>query len=144
MYIKGFTMITVTRKVEFSSAHRLFNPDWDEAKNREVFGKCSNPHGHGHNYVLKVTVTGPLDEESGMIVNVSTLGSMLQREVVDVLDHRNMNTDVGFLKGVITTMENIAGKLAERLGPSLEDVGLRLVRIELSESRKNSVTLELS
>jgi 6-pyruvoyltetrahydropterin/6-carboxytetrahydropterin synthase len=137
-------MIAVTRKVEFSAAHRLFNPDWDDATNREVFGKCSNPHGHGHNYVLNVSVTGPLDEESGMIVNVSTLGSLLQREVVDTLDHRNLNTDVDFLKGVITTMENIAVKLAERLKPPLEDLGLRLVRLELSESTKNSVTLELS
>jgi 6-pyruvoyltetrahydropterin/6-carboxytetrahydropterin synthase len=79
-----------------------------------------------------------------MIVNVSTLGSILQREVVDALDHRNLNTDVEFLTGVITTMENIAVKLAERLGPPLEEMGLRLIRLELSESRKNSVTLELS
>jgi len=137
-------MITVTRKVEFCAAHRLYNHDWDDAKNREVFGKCSNLHGHGHNYVLNVSVSGSLDEESGMIVNVSTLGAVLKREVVDTLDHRNLNTDVDFLSGVITTMENIVGKLAERLVPALEVMGLTLVKLELSESNKNSVTLELS
>ena len=137
-------MITVTRKVEFCAAHRLYNPAWDDAKNREVFGKCSNLHGHGHNYIVNVSVSGPLDEESGMIVNVSTLGSVLKREVVDTLDHRNLNTDVDFLSGVITTMENIVGKLAERLVPALEVMGLTLVKLELSESNKNSVTLELS
>jgi 6-pyruvoyltetrahydropterin/6-carboxytetrahydropterin synthase len=137
-------MITVTLKVEFCAAHRLYNPAWDDAKNREVFGKCSNPHGHGHNYVMRVSVSGPLDEESGMIVNVSTLGAALKREVVDTLDHRNLNTDVDFLSGVITTMENIAMKLAERLVPTLKAMGLTLVRLELSESNTNSVTLELA
>lgn len=137
-------MITVTRKVEFCAAHRLYNPAWDDAKNKEVFGKCSNLHGHGHNYILNVSVSGPLDEESGMIVNVSTLGALLKREVVDTLDHRNLNTDVDFLAGVITTMENIAVKLAERLVQPLSVMGLQLVRLELSESNKNSVTLELT
>ena len=137
-------MITVTRKVEFCSAHRLYNPDWDDAKNKEVFGKCSNLYGHGHNYVLNVSVTGTLDGQSGMIVNVSTLGSLLKREVVDTLDHRNLNTDVEYLAGVITTMENIAVKIAERLVQPLGTMGLTLIKIELSESNKNSVTLELS
>ena len=136
-------MITVTRKVEFCAAHRLYNPAWNDAQNREVFGKCSNPHGHGHNYVLNVSVTGLLEEESGMIVNVSILGAVLQREVVDRLDHRNLNTDVDFLSGVISTMENIVGKLAERLKSALDKMGLTLVKLELSESNKNSVTLEL-
>ena len=133
-------MLTVTRTVEFCAAHRLYNPDWDDARNREVFGKCSNPGGHGHNYSVTVTVTGPLDQESGMIVNVATLAGILKREVVEQLDHRNLNTDVDFLVGEITTMENIALKLAQRLKPTVAALGLSLIRLELAESDKNSVT----
>lgn len=137
-------MITVTRTIEFSAAHRLYHPGWDETKNREVFGKCSNPGGHGHNYSLAVTVTGPLDRESGMVVNVAILAAILKREVHDRLDHCDLNSDVDFLFGEITTMETIAVKLAERLDSPVTELGLKLVRLELAESDKNSVTLELA
>ncbi len=137
-------MLTITRTVHFCAAHRLFNPSWPDERNRKVYGRCSNPGGHGHNYTLAVSVTGRLDDETGMVVNVTELGEVLRREVVERLDHRNLNTDVPFLKNVVPTMENIVAKLAARLESPLGGLGVRLVKLELSESDKNRVTLEFT
>jgi 6-pyruvoyltetrahydropterin/6-carboxytetrahydropterin synthase len=134
---------TLTRTVHFSAAHRLYNPAWSAARNTEVYGRCARPGGHGHNYTLRVTVTGTLDEATGMVMNVTDLGALLRREVVAQLDHRNLNTDVPFLEGVVTTMENIAARLAERLAGPLAEMGVRLSALELAESERNSVRLEI-
>lgn len=136
-------MLTVTRTIHFCAAHRLYNKNWSEEKNREIFGKCSNKGGHGHNYTLKVTVTGKLDEESGMIVNVTELRDILKGEIFDKLDHKNLNKELEFLDGKISTMENIILKIAEILKTPLKNAGVKLVKLELNESDKNSVTLEL-
>jgi 6-pyruvoyltetrahydropterin/6-carboxytetrahydropterin synthase len=134
---------SVTRTVRFSAAHRLHNPDWSDERNRAVYGRCANPGGHGHNYALRVTVTGPLDPESGMVLNVTDLRDVLRAEVVERMDHRNLNTDVPYLEGAVTTMENIAMRIAEQLAEPLKRMGVRLSRLELAESDRNSVTLEL-
>jgi 6-pyruvoyltetrahydropterin/6-carboxytetrahydropterin synthase len=133
-------MITVSRTVRFCAAHRLCNPAWSPAENRRVYGRCSNPGGHGHNYTLTVTVCGPHDPATGMVVNVSALGAVLEREVVAHLDHRDLNHDVDFLAGTITTMENLAAILAARLGPPLAALGVKLTALELAESDYNRVT----
>jgi 6-pyruvoyltetrahydropterin/6-carboxytetrahydropterin synthase len=136
-------MLTVSRTVTFSAAHRLFNPAWSRARNQRVYGRCSNECGHGHNYTLTITVSGPFDAESGMVVNVTVLGEILKREVVDKLDHCNLNTDVPFLKGVIPTMENLVLHIADEFTEPLAAVGIKLVRLDLAESETNRVTLEI-
>lgn len=136
-------MLTVTRTIHFCAAHRLYNDSWDESQNRDVFGKCSNEGGHGHNYTLKISVTGPLNKESGMVVNVTELRDILQREIFDKLDHRDLDREVDFLKGKVSTMENLVVKIAENLKNPLNNLGVKLVKLELNESDKNSVTLEL-
>ena len=135
------TLMTVSRTVEFCAAHRLCNPAWSAAENARVYGRCSNPGGHGHNYELSISVSGPKDPASGMIVNVTALRDVLQAEVVEQLDHRNLNTDVAFLAGVITTMENLAEHIAARLKPRLQALGVRLVALTLAESDHNQVTV---
>ncbi len=136
-------MLTVTRTIHFCAAHRLYNDSWDESKNRDVFGKCSNEGGHGHNYTLKISVTGPLNKDSGMVVNVTELRDILQQEIFDKLDHRDLDREVDFLKGMVSTMENLVVKIAENLEKPLSNLGVKLVKLELNESDKNSVTLEL-
>lgn len=135
-------LLTVSRSVRFSAAHRLFNPAWSTEENTRVYGRCSNEGGHGHNYSLTVSVAGPIDPANGMVVNVTLLRDVLQRMVVDQLDHRNLNTDVPFLAGIVPTMENIVAKLAALLSPELERLGVALRRIDLAESESNSVTLD--
>ncbi len=134
-------MLTVTRTVEFCAAHRLFNPEWPDEKNLEVYGRCSNPGGHGHNYTLKVSVTGNYDKESGMVINVTKLRDILQKEVVKKFDHKNLN-DIDDFKNTVTTMEVIALTISGNLRKPFSEAGIKLVKLELSESDKNTVTLE--
>ncbi|MCX7846429.1 MAG: 6-carboxytetrahydropterin synthase [bacterium] len=134
---------SLTRSIRFCAAHRLFNPAWSDEENFRVFGKCSLPGGHGHTYLLTVTVSGPLDPHSGMIINVATLRDILRREVFDLLDHRDLNHDVPFLQGLVPTMENIAQKLAERLQPVFAAHQLTLTRLSLAESDHHYVTIDL-
>lgn len=124
----------LTRRVRFSAAHRYYRPEWDEAKNREVFGLCSNPHGHGHNYVLDVTVRGEPDPMTGFCVDLDALDRVLRREVVDVLDHRHINHAVPeFAEGrAIPTSENLLRYLWPRIEAALADAA-RLVRLRLAE-----------
>ena len=98
--------VSVTRRATFAAAHILCRDDWDDEKNREVFGACVTDHGH--NYVIEVTVSGPLDPGTGMVVNLKHVDSVLRREFIDEVDHRHLNRDVDFLRGVIPTAENVA------------------------------------
>lgn len=129
--------ITVSRLFRFSAAHRLFKEGLSAEENEKAFGKCSKVHGH--DYVMKVTVRS--EGEGDMVVNVSTLGEVVEKEVISLIDHRNLNTDVPFLSGVLPTMENIARKIAERLEEPLKGIGAELYELTLAESEKNSVTL---
>lgn len=135
--------LTLTRSVRFCAAHRLVNPTWSAEENERVYGKCSRPGGHGHNYTVTVTVSGPFDPQSGMIINVAILRDILEREVVAQLDHRDLNHDVPFLRGVIPTMENIAVALAQRLQPVLAAHRIALTRLTLAESDHHYVTVDL-
>ncbi|HIE80842.1 MAG TPA: 6-carboxytetrahydropterin synthase, partial [Nitrospinaceae bacterium] len=101
-------MIYITRRLEFCASHRLFNPAFSDEKNAATFGLCNNPNGHGHNYVLEVTVKGEVDPETGMVLDLKTLKKLINEEIVDKVDHKNLNVDVEFLKNVIPTAENIA------------------------------------
>ncbi len=100
--------VTVKRRAYFNAAHRLYRPDWSDEKNSEVFGKCNNPNWHGHNYVLFVELTGDIDSETGYVVDLKWLSSLIKHEVIEKLDHKNLNLDVPELGGVNPTAENIA------------------------------------
>jgi 6-pyruvoyltetrahydropterin/6-carboxytetrahydropterin synthase len=126
------TMIRITRKVEFSAAHFYHNPDLSPEENRRVFGKCNNPHGHGHNYTLEVTIAGEPDPDTGMVLDLKELKDILQREVVDRMDHRHLNYEVPDLAGKIPTCENIAGVIWKLLAPKITKG--RLDRVRLYES----------
>ncbi len=128
---------TVVKRMTFAAGHRLFNPSFSDDKNSEVFGACSNPGGHGHNYTLEVHVSGPLKGETGMVIDLKQLKCIIEEEIISKVDHRNLNTDVEFLAGVIPTTENLATKIFEILDLRLGD-GL-LSKIVVWESENNRV-----
>ncbi len=128
------TTVRITRRATFAAAHVLCRPDWSEARNQEVFGLCSSDHGH--NYVVEVTVAGPVDPETGMVANLKDVDRVLRREFIDLVDHKHLNRDVECLRGVVPTAENIAIAAFTVLSPHF---GLaRLVRLRLTESENNS------
>ncbi|MBI4576566.1 MAG: 6-carboxytetrahydropterin synthase [Planctomycetes bacterium] len=130
-------MFYLTRSVEFCAGHRLHNPALSDQENRETYGPCNNPHGHGHNYVLEVTVRGEADPRTGMVMDLKGLKQVIHEEAVDRIDHRNLNEDVEGLRGVIPTTENLArwiwGRVAGRLPAGA------LYRVRLYESPRNVV-----
>ena len=131
--------LLVTRLVEFSAAHRLYRDDWSEAKNREVFGACSNPFGHGHNYALEVSISGELDPETGMVVHFQRLKSLLHELVEAPLDHRHLNHDVPFMAGKLPTSENLLVTLWERLEAATAQEKWKLYRLRLKSNGRNWV-----
>ena len=122
-------MIYLTRREHFSSSHRLFNPKFSDEKNIEVYGKCAWPNGHGHNYELEVTVSGEPDPETGMILDLKQLADIMDVEIVEKVDHRHLNHDVDFLRGVIPTAENLATVFWNILRPKIAPGTLHSVRV---------------
>lgn len=133
----GERMVYVTRRAGFSASHRLHNEAWTAAKNAEVFGKCNNPNGHGHNYDIEVTIAGEVPPESGMVMDLKKLGELVEREIIDRVDHKNLNMDVDFLRGVIPTAENMAVAFWKILAPKITEG--RLYSIRLYETVHNMV-----
>jgi len=130
-------MIFITRKIEFSAGHRLFNPNFSDEQNKATFGLCNNPNGHGHNYVLEVTLSGEVCNDTGMVFDLKELKKLTQREIIDKVDHKNLNVDVDYLKSIIPTAENLAIKFWEILEPKITKG--RLHEIKLYESERNYV-----
>lgn len=126
--------VRITRRATFAAAHVLCRPEWSDEKNREVFGACASDHGH--NYVVEVTVGGPLDPDTGMVVNLKQVDAVLRREFIDAVDHRHLNKDVDFLRNVVPTAENIALAAFNRLEPHF--MPARLIKLRLVESENNS------
>lgn len=122
-------MVYLTRKAEFSASHVYHNPAFSAEENRRIFGKCNNPHGHGHNYTLEVTVKGEVDARSGFVVDLKELKDILNREVLDALDHRFLNKEVPEFAKQIPTTENIAIAVWQRLEPKLQRTKLHRVRV---------------
>jgi 6-pyruvoyltetrahydropterin/6-carboxytetrahydropterin synthase len=122
-------MVYLTRKIEFSASHRYHNPSFSEEENRRVFGKCNNPHGHGHNYTLEVTVAGEPDPATGMVLDLKDLKEILEREVMQRMDHRHLNYEVPELKDQIPTCENIARVIWNLLDPKITQGKLHRVRL---------------
>jgi 6-pyruvoyltetrahydropterin/6-carboxytetrahydropterin synthase len=127
----------VTARLTFSAAHRLHNPKFDAEWNRRTYDKCDNPAGHGHNYVMQVSVKGKIDPETGMVIDLKRLKEIMRERVIDRVDHKNLNEDVGFLKGTIPTAENLVRSFWQQLAPAI-DHGV-LFEISLQETEKNSV-----
>ncbi len=128
------TNVSITRRATFAAAHFLCRQEWSEERNREAFGACVSDHGH--NYVVEVTVAGPVDTETGMVVNLKQVDSILRREFIDAVDHRHLNRDVDFLNGIIPTAENIAQAAFHRLAPHFRPA--RLIRLRVVESENNA------
>ena len=121
--------VFITRQAHFNSAHRLVNPTKSQAWNTAQYGLCTNPHWHGHNYVLEVTVRGQPDPETGYIVDLGELKRILHLAVVDQCDHRNLNTDVDFLRGVIPSTENLVIAFWQQIEPHITAGRLHCVRL---------------
>jgi 6-pyruvoyltetrahydropterin/6-carboxytetrahydropterin synthase len=119
--------VLVGRRESFNAAHQLCNPDLSDAENRRLFGKCANLHGH--NYILEVVVAGEIDQATGYILDLKSLSDLIARRIIRDVDHRNLNTDVPWLKGRVPTAENLAQAFWERLLPELPDGLLRSVRV---------------
>ena len=135
-------MIYIVRKEHFNAAHKLYNPKWSKDKNMIEFGACSNENWHGHNYEIEVTVKGKINPESGMLVNLKDLSKIMKEEIIDKVDHKNLNLDVPFLEGIITTTENVTMKFWEILDikiKSLDNSECRLHKIRVYETPRNFV-----
>ena len=130
-------MIYLTRRAHFCAAHRLFRPELSDAQNLDLFGKCATPGGHGHNYTIEVTVAGRPDPATGMVVDLKKIKKVLHEEIVDRWDHRDLNTAVPALQGVIPTAENLAIAIWNILDGKI--AGARLHRVRLFETDNNYV-----
>jgi len=129
--------IHVTRRERFNAAHKLWNPAWTKEKNIEVFGKCANENWHGHNYEVFVTVKGPLDEETGYVVDLKVLSDIIKRKVVDKLDHKNLNLDVDFLQGKMCSTEVLNIAIWEQLEADIAALGCELHCVKVCETENN-------
>lgn len=127
--------LTLNRRYSFAASHRLHSPELSEDENRLVYGKCNNPFGHGHNYVVEVGVSGPVDGETGMIANLSDLDGFVQREVLDEFDHTYINEQIAEFKSVVPTTENVCREIFRRLE---KFPGAMLERVRIEETGRNS------
>jgi 6-pyruvoyltetrahydropterin/6-carboxytetrahydropterin synthase len=133
-------LIFVTRKSHFNAAHRLHNPSKSDQWNSDTFGKCNYPNWHGHNYVLEVTVVGETDPDSGYLIDLGTLQLIVDTHVIEPCDHRNLNMDVPFLKGIIPSSENLVKAFYQQLKEPIEQAcapGGKLFSVKLYETERN-------
>ncbi|MFM1893967.1 MAG: 6-carboxytetrahydropterin synthase [Flavobacteriales bacterium] len=131
--------VFITRRETFNAAHKLWQPEWSAEKNQEVFGRCANENWHGHNFTLYVTVSGNPDPLTGFVMNLKTLSEIVKREIIDKLDHKNLNLDVPFLSGILASTENIIIAIWEILDPIVEKHGATLAKLKLVETENNFV-----
>ena len=131
--------IYITRRETFNGAHKLWQEEWSEEKNWEVFGKCSNKNWHGHNFQLFVTVKGVPDENTGFVMNLKTLSQILKEKVIEPLDHKNLNLDVPFFKGKMASTENLAITIWDEIYDIIAKNGGELAKIKLVETENNYV-----
>jgi 6-pyruvoyltetrahydropterin/6-carboxytetrahydropterin synthase len=132
-------MIYITRKEHFNAAHKLYNPKWDEAKNIEIFGPCANANWHGHNFDLFITVKGVPDEDTGFVINFKALGKLVKHEILDKVDHKNLNLDVPFLSGKLPSCETIIVEFWRILAPEIKKIApqAKLHSLKLYETSNN-------
>lgn len=131
-------IVTVSRKAHFNAAHRLYRKEWSDEKNEQVFGKCSNPNFHGHNYELIVSVTGKINKETGFVIDMKILKDIIKEEVEDAFDHKNLNIEIEEFKNLNPTAENIVIVIYNKLRPRLDS--LLDLEVVLYETPRNFVT----
>ena len=132
-------MVYITRREQFSAAHKLYREDWSTEKNYEVFGKCANPNWHGHNYQLWVTVKGEQDKDTSFVVNLTDVSNIVREKVILKLDHKNVNIDVDFMKGKLATTENLAVEIWKQIEAQIKKLGCELYCIKIQETENNYV-----
>lgn len=134
-------MLFVTRRYRFAASHRLHSPSLSEEENRSLYGKCNNPFGHGHNYVVEVSARGPIDAASGHAVDTSRLDALVRREVLDAFEHRNLNTEVEAFRHVVPTSENLGievfRRLRENWSSAFPGEWPRLDKVRIEETARN-------
>lgn len=133
-------IVTVTRRLRFNAAHRVHNPALSDEDNTRLFGKCNNPNWHGHNYVLEVSVRGPVNETTGYVIDLGQLRDVVERVVINQTDHRNFNIDVPYMAGINPTTENVVVQMWRVLFPAVAPA--RLIRLRLWETENNYVDYE--
>ncbi len=133
------SLVHITRRERFSAAHKLSRPDWTEEQNARVFGKCANPNWHGHNYELWVTVKGVPDPGTGFVMDLSVLSSIIKERVIDLVDHKNIDLDVAFMKGRYSSTENLAIGIWQQIEAPLREQGAQLHCVKLKETENNHV-----
>jgi 6-pyruvoyltetrahydropterin/6-carboxytetrahydropterin synthase len=131
--------VYITRREHFNAAHKLWREEWSEEQNYSVFGKCSNKNWHGHNYTIFVTVKGVPSAETGFVIDLKDLSRIIRQEVIEPLDHKNLNLDVPFLEGIMASTENIAICIWEQIEKKITLAGGQLCRIRLEETENNFV-----
>jgi 6-pyruvoyltetrahydropterin/6-carboxytetrahydropterin synthase len=127
-------IVYITRRERFNAAHKLYNPKWTEEENEAFFGKCSNKYYHGHNFELLVTIKGAANPETGMVMDLKRMKHIIRNLVTEKLDHRNLNEDVDFLKGMMPSIENIVVKIWEILEPHIENGKLHCIKLIETEN----------
>ena len=130
-------MVYITRKEQFNAAHRLFRPEYSDEENLQVFGKCSNPNWHGHNYTLFVTVKGEVNKETGFVIDLKKLSQIINEKVIEIADHRNINLEVPFMKGKFASTENMAIGIWNELNEDVRNQGALLHCVKLEETENN-------
>ncbi|MEJ5316981.1 MAG: 6-carboxytetrahydropterin synthase [Tenuifilum sp.] len=129
----------LTRRERFSAAHRLYKQELTDEENFRLFGQCSHPNWHGHNYELFVTIKGEVNQELGYVVNLKVVSQIIKERIISKLDHKNVNIDVDFMQGVLATTENLAIAIWKELEKPLSDVGAQLHCIKIKETENNFV-----
>ena len=131
-------MVFITRKERFSAAHRLYLPEYSDEENLRIFGKCSNPNWHGHNYTLFITVKGELNKETGFVIDLKKLSQIINTKVIEITDHRNINLEVPFMKGRLASTENLAIGIWNELYEDIRNQGALLHCVKVEETENNS------
>jgi len=131
--------IYITRRETFNAAHKLRRDDWSDEKNEKIFGKCSNQNWHGHNFELFVTVKGLPSKDTGFVINLKELGDILKKDVIEKLDHKNINLDVDFMSGKMSSTENLVIGIWEQIEKDILNLGGELAKIKLVETENNFV-----
>lgn len=132
-------MVYLTKKFHFSASHRLYRKKLSDQENEKIYGKCSNPNGHGHNYILEVTVAGEPDSEIGYVMDLAKLKDIVENDVIQKVDHKNLNFDVGFMSGIIPTSENIVIQFWKVLNHKIDFNKIKLYSLKLFETENNIV-----
>ncbi len=132
-------MVDIIRREHFSAAHRLFLPEYDDEENFRIFGKCSNPNWHGHNYILYVTIRGEIDPGTGLVIHLRHISQLIEDKILKKLDHKNLNLEVDFLSGKVPTSENVAMGIWNELHEEISKLGAKLQCIRLEQSENNIV-----